>query len=450
MRTLDSPRRAKSAALLLFLLIGPALATLGLAEEGDPPVAATPRVLWVPFQGVIGTVASHFLVDAIDEAEKREVDAVVIEIDTPGGLDTAMREIVKRILASRVPVIVYVSPSGSRAASAGAFIALAAHAVAMAPGTNIGAAHPVNLGGAPSDSTMSEKATNDAVAYIRSIAEERGRDALWAERAVRESESTSAGDAVRLGIADCLAATRAELLQLLDGREVRIGGEATSLRIRDAVIEELSMSRRYRFLGFLNDPTVAYILLMLGFYGLFFELSAPGHVLPGIIGAICLVLGLFALKSFSINYAGLALMFLGVLFFAAELFVPSYGALTAGGAAALLLGSVLLFRSPAPFLRVSLAVILPAVLVTVAFFAFALAMTLRIRRKKPTTGRRGLIGEAGVARTAIRPRGTAFVSGAHWNAESDIPIAEGDEVLVVSVEGLLLKVRPSGRSRKDG
>jgi membrane-bound serine protease (ClpP class) len=407
-------------------------------------------VLWARYQGIIGTVSAHFLTDAIGEAEARGSSALVIELDTPGGLDTAMRDIVKRILASRVPVIVYVSPSGSRAASAGAFIAMAAHAVAMAPGTNIGAAHPVNLGGAPSDSTMTDKATNDAVAYIRSIAEERGRNVDWAERAVRASESIAATDAVSEKVADCVAASREELFSMLDGKETRVAGEPAVLSLRDAAVEEYAMGRRYRFLTFLNDPTIAYMLLLLGFYGLFFEISSPGTVLPGVFGAICLVLALFALKSFSINYAGLLLMILGMLFFVAELFSTSYGVLTAGGATALILGSVLLFRSPAPFLRVSLWVILPAVLVTVAFFVFALALALRAKRRKPVTGRRGLIGEIGVARTEIAPKGKVFVSGTHWSAVSDRPIPEGTRVVVEQVDGLLLKVRPLDPERKDG
>ncbi len=451
-------RSARAAACAILFLTGLVLLPLpGVPAEGDslsgaaPPPGRPPRVLWVPFQGVIGTVASSFLVDAIDEAEKRSADAVVIELDTPGGLDTAMRDIVKRILSSEVPVIVYVSPSGSRAASAGAFIAMAAHAVAMAPGTNIGAAHPVNIGGAQMDSTLSDKATNDAVAYLRSIAEEKGRDPEWAERAVRASESTPASEAVAIGIADCVAASRAELFEKLDGMEVRDSeGETHVLSLRDADVEEFSMSRRYRFLAFLNDPTVAYILLLLGFYGLFFEISSPGTIFPGVVGAICLVLALFALKSFTINYTGLLLMILGVGFFVAELFTPSFGVLTAGGVAALVLGSVLLFRSPVPFLRVSLAVVLPAVAVTVAFFVFALAMAFRTRRKKPTTGRRGLVGETGVARTEIAPKGTAFVAGAHWSAVSDQPIAAGMLIVVEKVDGLVLRVRPADWERKDG
>ncbi|MFH1680406.1 MAG: nodulation protein NfeD [Candidatus Eisenbacteria bacterium] len=455
--TLFSSKPAGAVASLLVLLAGLSLLSPRSRAESDSahvaalPEDRPPRVLWIPYQGVIGTVASSFLVDAIDEAERSSADAVVIEIDTPGGLDTAMREIVKRILSSKVPVVVYVSPSGSRAASAGAFIAMAAHAVAMAPGTNIGAAHPVNLGGGETDSTLTDKATNDAVAYLRSIAEKRGRDVEWAERAVRKSESTPASEAVALGIADCVAASRAELFEKLDGMEVQgPEGETIAFALRGADVEEFSMSRRYRFLAFLNDPTIAYILLMLGFYGLFFEISSPGTIFPGVIGAICLVLALFALKSFSINYAGLLLMILGVVFFVAELFTPSYGILTAGGVAALIMGSVLLFRSPAPFLRVSLAVILPAVLLTVAFFVFALGMALRTRRKRPVTGHRGLIGQVGVARTGIDPTGSVFVAGAHWSAESEAPIAAGTEIVVEKAEGLVLKVRPSDRGRKDG
>jgi len=458
----SSGRRARAALLSLLLLLTPLAAPLLLAEESAAPPATTeneaapspadtpPQVLWVTYQGVIGTVSASFLTDAIEAANERRAAALVIELDTPGGLDTAMRDIVKAIMASDVPVIVFVSPSGSRAASAGAFIAIASHAVAMAPGTNVGAAHPVNLGGGSMDSTMTEKATNDAVAYIRSLADERGRDGDWAEDAVRQSVSVSAAEALERGIADCIARDEKELFEKLDGMEVETASGPKRLALHNATVEEYAMSKRYRFLTFLNDPNIAYILLLLGFYGLFFEISSPGAIFPGVIGGIFLVLGLFALQSFSISYAGLLLMVLGVVFFVAELLTPTFGALSAGGVVALTLGSILLFRSPEPFLRVSLSVVVPALVVTAAFFAFAVIMAARARHRKPATGRRGLRGARGVARTRIAPKGRVFVSGSHWAAESSEPIDEGSEIIVENVDGLILKVRSAGRERKDG
>ena len=362
----------------------------------------------------------------------------------------ANTEHVKKIMASEVPVVLYVSPSGSRATSAGLFIALASHVVAMAPGTNMGAAHPVGIGSQP-DSTMSKKATNDAVAYIRSIAEERGRDADWAERAVRQSVSAAAHEAVELGIADFLAADREELFEKLSGRTVKTADGEVVLSLEDPVVEEFPMSKRYRALSILNDPNVAYLLLLLGFYGLFFELSNPGSILPGVAGAICLILGLVALQSFSINYAGLLLMVLGVVFFIAELLTPTYGVLSAGGIISLTIGSILLFRSPAPFLRVSLAVIIPAVVVTAAFFTFAIFMALRIRRRRPTTGKRGMVGLKGTARTPIAPEGKVFIDGSHWAARSDEPIKEGSRIVVERVEeGMVLRVRKADSPGKEG
>ncbi len=440
-----------AAWLVFLLLVSPALPTDPTSESALPAeeTASPPLVVWVKYHGVIGSVSSNFLVDAIAEAESREADALVIEMDTPGGLDMAMRDIIKKILSSKVPVIFYVSPSGSRAASAGAFIAIASHAVAMAPGTNVGAAHPVSIGGGQADSTITNKATNDAVAYIRSIADERGRDADWAERAVRQSVSASAEEALDLGIADCIAKNRDELFEKLDGFLVETAEGERALRLRDATVEEFAMSGRYRFLNFLNDPNIAYILLMLGFYGLFFEISSPGHVFPGVLGGICLILGLFALRSFSINYAGLLLMVLGLIFFILELVTPTFGALTAGGVVSLALGSILLFDSPAPFLRVSLKVLVPTLVMTAGFFAFAAAMAIRTRQKRPTTGRRGLRGKRGVARTPIDPKGKVFVDGSHWTARSETPIDEGAEVTVEDVDGLVLTVRPADPERKD-
>jgi len=404
-------------------------------------------VLWARYRGVIGTVSASYLLDALAEVERSGAACLVIELDTPGGLDTAMRDIIQGILASDTPVVCYVSPSGARAASAGAFIALASHVIAMAPGTNLGAAHPVSLGG-EADSVMIAKATNDSAAYIRGLAKQRGRDPDWAERAVRESISADAEKALELGIADLLVASRDELLAELDGREVETPAGKRTLATEGAELREFEMSVRYRLLGLLNDPNVAYLLLLIGFYGIFFELSSPGAIFPGVIGGIAMILGLYSLQSLSINYAGLLLMLLGLIFFVAELKTPTHGVLTAGGIASLTLGSLMLFRSPMPFLRVSLQVILPAVIVTAAFFIFAITMALRAQKRRPSIGRRSLVGALGEARSDLSPRGSVFVAGAHWEAEAAGSVAAGAKVVVEEVDGLLLRVRAADPERK--
>lgn len=435
---------------MILLPLFSLLTNAAVGEDSSTVVENTvsPTVLWARYHGVIGTVSASFLEDAVAEAEAIDAECVVIELDTPGGLDTSMRVIVKKILASEIPVVLYVSPSGSRATSAGVFIALSANVVAMAPGTNMGAAHPVNIGGG-SDSTMIHKATNDAVAYIRSIAEERERDADWAEETVRNSISASANEAVKLGVADFIAADREALFDSLQGRVVTTAAGERTLDLENADVNEFSMSKRYRFLSILNDPNAAYLLLLLGFYGIFFELSSPGSIYPGVIGAICLVLGLFALQSFSINYAGLLLMVLGTVFFILELITPTFGVLTAGGVAALTIGSILLFRSPEPFLRVSLKVIVPAMAFTSLFFIFAISMVIRTRKKKVAVGRRALIGLTGKVRSRIDPCGKVFLNGMHWTAESDEAIEEGEIVIVESVTGLTLRVRKSDSYKKE-
>lgn len=427
------------AAAVSLLLTPPAR-----SQSLDSLTTRTGDVVWVPLDDVIATISASYIVDGIEEAEDTNAAAVVIELDTPGGLDSAMRRIIKKILASRVPVCVYVAPNGARAASAGVYISYSAHVAAMAPGTNLGAATPVNMGG-QMDSTMAHKVTNDAVAYIQGLARLRDRNEEWAVRAVREAVSLTAEDAVEQHVVDFIATGPRELLEKMDGRVVSVAGDSTYvIRTAGASITEYDMSLRYQILSILNNPNVAYMLLLLGFYGLFFELSSPGTIFPGVMGAICLILGLFALQGLSVNYAGLLLIVLGVILFFLETQVASHGILSIGGTVSLLAGSLLLIDAPQPYLRVSLKVIIPAVLITAAFFIFAVSMALRAQRRKVVTGKEGLVGSVGQARTDLSPTGTVFVAGEHWTAvsASGEAIPAGAEVEVVSVEKLKIKVKP--------
>ncbi len=417
--------------LLLFLLPIFAFSLNSRAEKGI--------IYHVQLDGIIGAVTSRYLVKAIEKAEEDGVTALIIELDTPGGLDPAMRDIVKAELASEVPIVVYVSPSGGRAASAGAFITLAAHVAAMSPGTNIGAAHPVTLGEKVSDE-MKEKVTNDAVAYIKSIAEKRARNAEWAEDAVRKSSSITEKEALKLGVTDLVAEDLKELLIKLDGRKVKLPSGERVLETEGVKVESFPMSFREKFLTRISDPNIAYILFILGFYGLLFEITHPGAILPGVFGALCLVLAFFAFQTLPINYAGVALIVLGIAFFILEVFTPTYGPLTVAGIVSMVLGSTMLIEADIPFLKISWGVIIPAVGTTAAFFVFGLAMVIRAMKRKPTTGQKGLIGTVGVARTKVKEEGTVFVHGELWKAISDEPIRKGEKVTVLDVDGLVLKV----------
>jgi membrane-bound serine protease (ClpP class) len=368
---------------------------------------------------------------------------VLLEMDTPGGLDSAMREIVKEVIASRTPVAVHVTPAGARAASAGAVIALAADICAMSPGANIGAAHPVTIGETP-DKIMSEKLVNDAEAYVEGIALKRGRDAGLAKRMVRDSLSLPAEKALEGHLIDLLASDRADLLRKLEGRRVVKDGREVFLQLTGAEIVVHEMGTRERILSAISNPNVAYVLMMLGFIGLFFELSNPGVILPGVVGGISLLLAFFAFQSLPVNYAGMLLIILALIFFIAEVKVVSNGMLTVGGVIAMIFGSLMLFESPEPYLRVSWSVIIPTVLATMAFFLFAVTKAVEAHRKKPATGSEGLMGEQGLADSAIAPEGKVFVRGEYWDAWSDEDISRGEKVMVVAVEGLRLKVRKPG------
>jgi membrane-bound serine protease (ClpP class) len=393
----------------------------------------------VTIDGVIGPISSRIILKAIESSVKDSSEALVIELNTPGGLDESMRLVTREILNCEVPVIVYVSPSGSRAGSAGVFITISAHIAAMAPGTNIGAAHPVTLG-AQVDSTMMEKVENDAAAYIKSIASKRGKNTEWAEEAVRKSSSITEYEALKLKVIDLVANNLRELLDSCDQRKVSLPSGERTLNTKGVEVKRIRISLRDEILGVITNPNIAYILYSLGMLGIFFELSNPGAIFPGIIGGICLILAFFSFQSLPINYAGLLLMALALIFFILEVKIVSHGALTIGGIISMLLGSLMLFESPEPYMRASLSVIIFVVLATAAFFVFAVGMGLKAQRRKTTTGEAGMVGEVGVARSPLKPEGYVFVHGEIWKAEADEPIEQGEKVVVKEVEHLTLKV----------
>lgn len=352
-----------------------------------------------------------------------------------------MRDMVKRLLAARVPVLCWVSPGGARAASAGVFVVMAADIAAMAPGTNIGAATPVNLQGGM-DSTLARKVTSDAAAFARTIAAQRGRNGVWAERAVREAVSASETEAVSEDIIDFTAATLEELLARADGRTWTRGGRARVLEVAGLPVDRIEPDFRQRLLALIAEPNVAYILMMLGFYGMLFELQNPGSLLPGIVGGICLILAFLAFSVLPVNYAGVALILLAVVFFLAEIKVASHGLLSAGGVLALVLGSLILFDTQGSGLRLSWAVVAAAALATSGFFAFVVGAGLKAQRRRVATGSQGLVGRQAVAMERLDPRGRVRIGDELWNAVSSVPVEVGTPLEITGLDGLLLHVRP--------
>ena len=423
---------------LLMLLIATSMlvvGTSGVSEEKAP-------IFFIEVDGIINPATAKFMTDSIDKATQQGGQCLIIELDTPGGLMDSMRIIVKKILASTIPIIVYVAPSGARAASAGVFITLAAHVAVMTPGTHIGAAHPVTLGAEGKESqTMTEKIVNDTVSYIKTIAKMRGRNVDWAEKAVTKSVSITEEEALNLHVIDFISPDRNDLLAKVDGRVIKFDGMRRTLLTKGIEPQSIKMSWRYRLLDIISNPTIAYILLMLGIYGIFFELSNPGAILPGVVGGIFLILAFFALQMLPINFAGLALILFALILFIAEVKVVSHGLLTVGGVVSLLLGSLMLIETPTEYMRISLSVIIPAVLVSAGFFAFAMTKAIRARLTKPTTGMEGLVGEVGIAFTAIKPEGKVLIHGEFWNAISDEAIDKGQKVQVTGVTNLNLRVR---------
>jgi len=417
--------------MLLFLSLLPVP-----AQEVPPPVYL------IKVDGVIGPAAAHYISRAIGEADRGGATALIIQLDTPGGLMKSTDDITRAMLASPVPTVVYVSPSGARAGSAGVWITYAANIAAMAPATHIGAASPVGLGGQTPDETLKRKITEDAVANLRALANKRGRNAEWAEKAVREAASITEQEALRLRVIDLIAQDLRDLLRKIDGRTVETASGKVVLQTANARIVEISPDVREKFLDLLSDPNVGFVLMTIAIYGIIFELSNPGAIFPGVIGGIALILALASFAILKVNVAGLLLIGFALLLFLLDLFLPSHGILTAGGVASFIFGAILLTERQAPYLQISLQLIIAVALLTAAFFLFAVGAGLRAQRRVIRTGREGLIGTTGVARTEINPEGTVFLQGELWSAMADgEPIPNGARVQVVGVEGLRLKVR---------
>ena len=383
---------------------------------------------------------SEFIKSSIKKAEKNEAACLIIELDTPGGLAESMRVIVQNILASNVPVVVYVSPGGARAASAGVMITMAADVAAMAPGTNIGAAHPVGAGGKDIDGKMSEKVINDMVAQAKSVAEQKGRNAKWVEDAIRESVSVTETEALKENIIDLVAKDTDDLIRQLNGRELKDKGILKLDNVEKVVLKE---TLRNKILRTISNPNIAYILMLIGLAGLYFELSHPGAIFPGVIGGICLILAFFALQTLPVNYAGILLIVLAIIFFIMEMKIVSYGLLSVAGVVSLLLGSLMLFEGTTPDMKISLRVLLPTVILISGFFVAVATLVFRAQISKPATGSTGLVGEIGVVKKALAPEGKVFVHGELWNARAKEPLDENAKVRIVKVVNLILEVEPA-------
>jgi membrane-bound serine protease (ClpP class) len=412
-------------AILLFLFV----ATGVLAQQNE--------VYIIKVADAISPGTAEFIKSGIKKAEENEAALIIIELDTPGGLAESMRLIVQNILGSKVPVVVYVSPSGARAASAGVMITMAADVAAMAPGTNIGAAHPVGMGGKDIDGKMSEKVINDMVAQAKSVAEKRGRNAKWVEEAIRESVSVTETEALKENIIDLIAENTDDLIRQLNGRELKDRGVLNLAEVKKVVLEE---TLRTKILKTISNPNIAYILMMIGLAGLYFELSHPGAIFPGVIGGIALILAFFAMQTLPVNYAGILLIVLAIIFFIMEMKITSYGLLSVAGIVSLLLGSIMLFEGGTPDTKLSLRVLLTTVILISGFFVAVASLVFRAQISRPSTGSKGLVGEIGIVKKTLAPEGKVFVHGELWNARAKEALDENVKVRVVKVVNLVLEV----------
>jgi membrane-bound serine protease (ClpP class) len=408
------------------------------------PVLAPAAVVRIKVDAPIHPVTSEYVVRSLDRADREAADLVILTLDTPGGLDTSMRQIIERILNAKTPVAAFVGPAGSRAASAGFFIAMACDVFAMAPGTSTGSAHPVSIsftGQAP-DKTMEDKVTHDAAAYMRSLAEKRGRNVKMAEDAVRRSLSYTEREALDGGLIDLVAASEEEIAARLDGRTIkRFDGSPRLLALAGRPVLDWPMTARQRFLLTIADPNLAFILLLIGLLGLYFEFAHPGAILPGVLGGISLLLAAFAFQILPINYVALGLIILALILFILEIKVQSFGLLAVGGIAAMIIGSLMLVKAPIAELRPSLGIVLPVVIGVSLIVLFLVALVLRAQARRTVTGREGMIGEVGEARTDLAPDGKVFVHGELWKAVAESPVRAGEKVKVVAVlDGLKVRV----------
>ena len=421
------------------------VAALPLLLALAPGVWAGQRVVILTLSDSIQPASLRYLERGLEVADSSGASATIIELNTPGGLLTSLRQMTTAITAARRPVVVYVTPAGAQAASAGFFLLMAADVAAMAPGTNAGAAHPVGGEGAELAKTIAEKVTNDAAALVRSLATQRGRSAEWAEKAVRDSTSYTEREALEKKLIDVVSNDRGDLLKWLDGRTVkRFDGRSEKVETTAAEVVVVAPNTGDKLLSVIAHPNIAYLLMLLGLVGIYFELSHPGAILPGVLGGVALLLALFALSVLPVNYVGVLLILLGISFFVLEVKVVSYGLLTVAGLVSFIFGSLMLIRSPFPALRVGLAVVLPTALAVAFVVIFLLARVLRSYRRQPLTGAKGLVGEFGKAAVALEPSGKVFVHGEYWEAISRAPIPKGARVRVVKVVNLLLEVEPAG------
>lgn len=465
-----SPGAAGSRHLLKFCFI--LLAAVWSLATWTPAVAQSGRAVVLNLDGVIGPASADYFERGLAKANTSGAVIVVLRMDTPGGLDTSMREIIRAIIASPVPVATYVAPGGARAASAGTYILYASHVAAMAPGTNLGAATPIQIGGppgldpnqaprpnpgeegakdpkaqtAPTAGKTEAKAINDAVAYIRALADLRGRNADWAERAVREAASLDAREAVRANVADFTARDVADLLAQADGRVVTVGGAAVTLKTKGLVIEQVRPDWRHELLAAITNPNVALIFMMIGVYGLIFEFMNPGALYPGTIGVISLIVGLYALAVLPVNYAGIALILFGIGLMAAEAFAPSFGILGIGGGAAFLLGGMVLIDTEAPGFEVSVPLLAGLAVSSLAFSLLIVRLALTSRRRRVVSGREEMLGGYGVVQDWSTGAGHVFAHSERWRAVSAAPLRPGDKVKTVAIKDLTLTVEPE----KDG
>jgi len=420
-------------------------ALLMAALAGAAPGHAAPPVAIIDLDGAITPITDRLLTTAVERAQADGAQALVVQLNTPGGLERSMRTMAQTILNAGIPIIVYVAPTGARAASAGVFITMAAHVAAMAPATNIGAAHPVTAGGGDMGKEMSKKVANDAAAFARSLAAERGRNVEWAEKAVRSSVSVTEREAVKLKVVDLVADNLQDLLAKVDGRVVKTTRGVVTLQTRDAPVKRIEIRFRDRFLALITDPNIAYILMMVGMLGIFFELQNPGVVLPGVIGGISLILAFFAFQSLPINWAGVLLILFGIALLIAEIKIASHGVLTIGGVIAMVLGSFMLYDAPEVGFRVSWAVIIPTVGATAGLFVWAVSAGVRAMRRPPVTGAQGMVGRLAVARGELGPEGQVNVDGEIWRAVAEGgAIPAGEKVRVTAVDGLTLRVSRAG------